>query len=318
MRCMTPDWNAFHHDYFLRGDLHKCRLMVRPSASVTSSAQNQHFSDPDFYSMEFIPELKQKFRFNKPEAALNLTGQSLSKKRTNDETRKNGAGAMKKSRSESEAATLKVPVSEVVNGHVGRGLTAIHDLNPALGTNRVSIAHPYRLLSNEPPSRKVGPSAANLEAIYGGINRAPTVQQYRQSAQLLPYLHLSCSAASPQAAVTSHIALIAPQLMLSNSEPTALHFGNGLAAVQTPLYERLNMFPSSVALEMESIALERFREEARVNAAIRLGIHDGLQRRQPLKHRYPVSDTCSNGITDVAAVDPLSLLATCIVSDMEK
>jgi hypothetical protein len=106
--------------------------------------------------------------------------------------------------------------------------------------------------------------------------------------------------------------------MLSNSEPTALHFGNGLAAVQTPLYERLNMFPSSVALEMESIALERFREEARVNAAIRLGIHDCLQRRQPLKHRYPVSDTCSNGITDVAAVDPLSLLATCIVSDMQK
>jgi hypothetical protein len=66
---------------------------------------------------------------------------------------------------------------------------------------------------------------------------------------------------------------------------------------------------------MESIAPERFREEARVNA---LGIQDGLKMRQPLKHRYPVSDACSYGIPGVAAVDPLSLLATCIVSDMEK
>jgi hypothetical protein len=263
--------------------------------------------------MEFIPELKQKFRFNKPEAAVNLTDQALSKKRTNDDTRKNAGEAVKKRRSESEAATFKVPVSEVMNGHVGRGFTAMHDLSSFLGTNMATIVHPYKLLSNEHPSRMVGPLAANLEAIYGGINRAPTAQQYRQSARLLPYLHLSCSA--PQAAVTSHLSLITPQLMLSNSDSTALHLGSGLAAVQTPLYERLNLFPSSVALEMESIAPERFREEARVNA---LGIHDGLKMRQSLKHRYPVSDACSHGIPDVAADDPLSLLATCIVSDMEK
>jgi hypothetical protein len=78
------------------------------------------------------------------------------------------------------------------------------------------------------------------------------------------------------------------------------------------------MFPSSVALEMQSVALERFKDEARLHAAVSLGIHEALKTRQPMKHRYPVSDLGSYGITGMTAVNPLSFLATCMASDVEK
>ena len=56
-----PDWNAFHHDYFLRGDLQSCRLMARLNKSRAPSAPNHHTCDPDFYALPFMPELTQTF-----------------------------------------------------------------------------------------------------------------------------------------------------------------------------------------------------------------------------------------------------------------
>eukprot|EP00590_Aulacoseira_subarctica_P002145 CAMPEP_0172415780 /NCGR_PEP_ID=MMETSP1064-20121228/2231_1 /TAXON_ID=202472 /ORGANISM="Aulacoseira subarctica , Strain CCAP 1002/5" /LENGTH=336 /DNA_ID=CAMNT_0013153015 /DNA_START=44 /DNA_END=1051 /DNA_ORIENTATION=+ len=62
-RRMTdgPDWNAFHHDYFLRGDLQRCRLMARLEKSRASAAPNHHTCDPDVYALPFMPELTQTF-----------------------------------------------------------------------------------------------------------------------------------------------------------------------------------------------------------------------------------------------------------------
>jgi len=56
-----PDWNAFYHDYFLRGDLQRCRLMTRLTKFKASAATNHHTRDPDFYSLPFLPELTQTF-----------------------------------------------------------------------------------------------------------------------------------------------------------------------------------------------------------------------------------------------------------------
>ena len=57
-----PDWNAFHHDNFLRGDLQSCRLMARRKKTSTSAAtRSPHTSDPNFYAMPFMPELTQTF-----------------------------------------------------------------------------------------------------------------------------------------------------------------------------------------------------------------------------------------------------------------
>jgi hypothetical protein len=291
--------------------------MVRHSAAVSSSTQNQHFCDPDFYSMEFIPELKQKFRFNKPEDVVDRADQTLSKKRANDDVRKNGF--VKRKRSESEADTFKGSVSDVMNGQVNQGFTAIQNLYPVLGSERSAVPLPYRLLSNEPIPSRIGSSlAGNLVAIYGDINRVSTLQQHQHSTQLLPYLDLSCSAAAPPTTLPNHVALLAPQVMRPTSDSFSFQVGSGLAGVHNPLYERLHMFPSSVALEMQSVALERFKDEARVHAAIRRGVNGVLKRNQPLKHRYPVSDAVSHGIPGVAAVNPLSLLATSMVSDFEE
>ena len=76
-----PDWNAFHHDKFLRGDLQSCRLMARLRKSSTSAATSPHTCDPNFYAMPFMPELTQTFSLREETSTTHQTEPSNNQER---------------------------------------------------------------------------------------------------------------------------------------------------------------------------------------------------------------------------------------------